>query len=91
VACGSDEVEQGMDTIVTEARVTLNTRLLCENVVVLPLEIANNLSEALIWSAVLEVVYHPISNLPCFVINLISETWRIDDGQGNTSSFLIQL
>ena len=35
-----------MDTVVPEARVTLDTRLLSENVVVLTLEMANNLLEA---------------------------------------------
>jgi hypothetical protein len=48
MAGGSDEVEQSMDTIVAEAGVTLDTGLLCENVVVLSLEIANNFTKALI-------------------------------------------
>lgn len=46
MAGGRDEVEQGVYTVVAEARVTLDTRLLCENVVVLPLEVTNNLLEA---------------------------------------------
>jgi hypothetical protein len=36
-----------MDTIVAESWVTLNARLLCKNVVVLSLEVANNLAEAI--------------------------------------------
>ena len=40
-----DEVEQGMDTVVAETRVTLDTRLLSENVIVLAFEIANNFLE----------------------------------------------
>jgi hypothetical protein len=43
-----DEVEQRMNTIVAEAGVTLDTGLLCENIVVLSLKIANNLTEAFI-------------------------------------------
>ena len=46
MSSGRDEVEQGMDTVVAETRVTLDTRLLSENVVVLTLEMANNLLEA---------------------------------------------
>ncbi len=46
MAGGSDEVEQRMHTIIAEAGVTLDTGLLCENVVVLSLKIANNLTEA---------------------------------------------
>ena len=44
----SDEVEQSMDTIVTESRVTLDTRLLCENVIVLSLEVPNDFTKAFI-------------------------------------------
>lgn len=41
----SDEVEEGVDTVVPETRVTLDTRFLCENVVVLSLEKAEDLLE----------------------------------------------
>lgn len=46
VASGCDEVEHGMDTVVPEPRVTLDTRLLGQNVVVLPLEEADDFREA---------------------------------------------
>lgn len=39
-----------MDTIVTEAGITLDTGLLCKNIIVLAFEIANNLAEARISS-----------------------------------------
>jgi hypothetical protein len=35
-----------VNTIVPEAGVTLDTRLLSQNIIVLPLEVANNLREA---------------------------------------------
>ena len=38
-----DEVEQGMDTVVAESRVTSDTRLLRQNIIVLALEKAKNL------------------------------------------------
>jgi hypothetical protein len=88
VAGGSDEIEQRMNTIVAEAGVTLNTGLLCENVVVLSLEIANNFTEAFLSSVTFETII--LSVLPCLIINLVSETWCIDDGQGDASSFFIQ-
>jgi hypothetical protein len=47
VSCRSNKVEKSMDTIVAESWVTLNARLLCKNVVVLSLEVANNLAEAI--------------------------------------------
>lgn len=42
----SDEVEQGVDSVVSEARVTLDARLLGQNVVVLSLEVSNDFGEA---------------------------------------------
>ena len=45
VSSGSDKVEEGMNHVVAEARVTLDTRLLSENVIVLAFEIANNFLE----------------------------------------------
>lgn len=38
---GRDEVEQGVNTVVPEPRVTLDARLLRENVVVLAFEVTN--------------------------------------------------
>ncbi len=43
VTGGSDEVEHGVDAVVPETRVTLDTGLLGKDVIVLPLEVANNL------------------------------------------------
>jgi hypothetical protein len=46
VARGRDEVEQRVHTVVAEARVALDARLLSENVVVLALEEADDFLEA---------------------------------------------
>lgn len=43
---GSDEVEHGMDSVVPEARVTLDARLLGQDVIVLPLQVSDNLRKA---------------------------------------------
>lgn len=40
-----NEVEERVYTIVTEPRVTLDTRFLREDIIVLSLEVANNLAE----------------------------------------------
>ena len=91
MAGGSDEVEQRMNTIIAEAGVTLDTGLLCENIVVLSLKIANNLTEAFYWSAILRVDAHSsVYIIPCLVINLVSEAWCIHDSQGDAGSFFIQ-
>jgi hypothetical protein len=40
---GGDEVKHGVNTIVSKAGVTLDTRFLGKNVIVLPLQVANDL------------------------------------------------
>ena len=46
MASRGDEVEHGMDTVVTEPRVTLDSGLLGENVIILPLEVTDDLGKA---------------------------------------------
>ena len=43
MASRSDKVQHSMDAVVTETWVTLDTRLLREDVIILSLEIADNL------------------------------------------------
>lgn len=43
---GRDEVEERVDTVVSEPGVTLDPRFLGKNIVVLALEVADNLLEA---------------------------------------------
>ena len=45
MTCRRDEVEEDVDTVIAEARVTLDARLFGENVVVLSFEVAYNLGE----------------------------------------------
>jgi hypothetical protein len=45
VTGGWDEVEKGMNTVVPETRVTLDTGLFGQDVVVLALEVADNFLE----------------------------------------------
>ncbi len=46
MAGGCDKVQKHVNSVVTESRVTLDTRLLRKNIIVLSLEIADNLAEA---------------------------------------------
>jgi hypothetical protein len=39
----SDEVQRSVHAVVSEARVTLDTRLLGENIIILPLEVSDDL------------------------------------------------
>jgi hypothetical protein len=51
----SNEVQKSVNTIVAEAGVTLDTRLLRKNIIILALKIANNFTKALSWSATVEL------------------------------------
>ena len=58
MAGGGDEVEKGVDTIVAEAGVTLDTRLFRENIVVLAFKVANNLLEPIAMRGNTSMVAH---------------------------------
>ena len=47
VAGGCDEIKEHVDTVVSEAGVTLNSRLLRKNIIILALEVAYDLAEAI--------------------------------------------
>lgn len=60
MAGGGDEVEHGVDTIVPETRVTLDTRFLGKDIVILPLQVSNDLRKATCsMSACIPEVYNP--------------------------------
>ena len=56
-----DEVQENVDAVVPEARVTLDAGLLSENVIVLSLEISNDLSEA---ARALVLCWYPVRAPP---------------------------
>ena len=41
-----DEIEKGVNTVVSEARITLDTRLFRQDIIILALEVSDNLGEA---------------------------------------------
>ena len=55
---GRDEVEEGMHPVVPETRVTLDTRLFRENIVVLAFKVANNLLEPIAMRGSMSMVAH---------------------------------
>lgn len=99
----SDKVQERMDTVIIKPRVTLDTRLLGENIVVLALEVARDLLEAIMFHPTLvsglkrttrdaSLFREPqLNSLPRLIVNLVTETGGIDDSQGNPSSLLLKL
>jgi len=46
MTCGGNEVQHSVHTVVPESGVTLDTRFLGQDIVILPLEVSNNLRKA---------------------------------------------
>ena len=90
MAGGGDEIEQDMHAVVPEAGVTLDTRLLREDVVVLALEVTNDFLEAGsdYSDATKEARAAYIRKL---IVDVVTETGSIDDRKGNPDTILLQL
>jgi hypothetical protein len=98
VTGGCDEIKEDVDTVVSEARVTLDSGLLSKDVIILALEVADNLAEAVNRSVSKEDGLissgrgEPSSgDMPGLIVNLVTETGGINDSQGDAGSLLIQL
>ena len=48
MASGCDKVEKGVDTVIPESGVTLDTRFFCKDVIILTLKMSNDLREAML-------------------------------------------
>ena len=46
MACGGDKVQKSVYSVVPEARITLDTRLFCQDVIVLTLKMSNDFLKA---------------------------------------------
>jgi hypothetical protein len=57
MSSGSDEVEQSVNTIIAEAGVTLDAGLLCEDIIVLSLEVANDFTKASVMLVVIRLLF----------------------------------
>jgi hypothetical protein len=91
MACRSNEVEHGMDTIVPETRITLDSRLFGQDIVILSLQISDNLRKAAHGVSATrrhrKLLYHQ----PRFVVDLVSKPWGINDSQGDAGALLVKL
>jgi hypothetical protein len=87
-----DKVEEGVNTVIAESRVTLDTRLLGQNIIVLALQVARDFPKTIFFS----LGYGSSStaqggNAPSLVINLVTKAGSVDDGQGDACSLLVKL
>jgi hypothetical protein len=81
-----------VNTVVTEARVTLDARLLGENVVVLALEVGRDLLEAvsqLVLSVFRGSELHDFS--PLVVVNAITKARGVDNSKRDAHTILLKL
>jgi hypothetical protein len=87
-----DEVEHGMDSVVSEPGVSLDTRFLGQDIIVLSLEVAYNLGEAgrVLARFMLVRTNRHQRYLPCFIVDLVAKAGRIDDSQRDAGALLIK-
>lgn len=79
-----------MHTVIPEARVTFNTRLLSQNVIVLTLEVANNFLEAKTKRYSVRYVRMGIYERK-LIVDVVPKTRRVNNGKGNANAILLQL
>jgi hypothetical protein len=85
-----DEVQERMYTIIPEPRVTLDARLLSQNVIVLTLEVANNFLESRIKRYSVGYVGMGIYERK-LIVDIVPKTRRVNNGKGNANTILFQL
>lgn len=88
VTCGCDKVEEDMDTVVPEARVTLDSRFFSKNIVILAFEVSDDFTKAEEQS-VLRRTCGTGFYMPGFIVNLVTKTGGINDGEGNPGAFVV--
>ena len=81
-----------MNTVVAESGVTFDARFFSQNVIVLSFEVADNLTEAEWYNINQWSLGSPnyCNNLPSLIVNLISKTRGINNGQRNACSLFVQ-
>lgn len=86
-----DEVQQGVDTVVSEARKTADSRLLGKNVVVLALEVSNDFLEAAAnggWNSSLREMDR--MDLRRLVVDIVAKSGSVNDSECNTDTVLFE-
>jgi hypothetical protein len=78
-----------MHTVIPEARVTLDTRLLSQNVIVLTLEVANNFLEAKTKRYSVRYVGMVIYERK-LIVDVVPKTRSVNNGKGNANTILLQ-
>lgn len=90
VSGGWDEVEESMNPVVAEAGVTLDTRLLREDVVVLALEVANDFLEA--GNDCLDATERRrAAYIRKLIVDVVTKSRSINNCKGNPDTVLLQL
>ena len=93
VAGGRDEVQERVHPVVAETRVTLDTGLLGENIVVLALEVTNDLLEAGAEGAneARNAKEGRRLNIRELVVDVVTKARGINNGQGDADTVLLEL
>ena len=89
MSSGRNEVEQSMYPVVAEAWITLDTRLLGQDVVVLAFEVVHDFLKANKEFIDGENGIRG-KNLRVLVVNIVSKSWRINNSEGDTNAIFLK-
>lgn len=95
MSSGRDEVEQCMNSVVPETRISLDSGLLCKNVIVLTLEVTDDLLEARGAKELSQAAFQPRAKngreyIRRLVVDIVSKSWSVDNRQSDTDAVFLQ-
>ena len=84
-----DKVQKSMYSIISEARITLDTGFFCKDVVVLTFKVANNLLKTMRQCEKNSWEYAE-ATIRKLIVNVVTKAWGVDNGQSNTNTILFE-
>ena len=88
---GRDKVEECVHSVIPEARITYDTRLFGQNIIILTFEIPDDVLEAVRLKYEKTMHFRARSRfLRRFVVNVVTETGGVDDGECNSNAVLLE-
>lgn len=84
-----DEIKQGVHPVVLETGVTLDSRLLGEDIVVLTLNVAHDFLESVKTRKSMDCVTCRV-DIRKLVVNAVAKSWRIDHSQSDTDTLFLE-
>jgi hypothetical protein len=87
---GGNEVQKGMNSIIPETRVTLDTRLFRQDIIILAFKMTNDLLETVKTPSLMKRSDKSGENSRKFVVNVVTKAGGINNGQSDANAVFFQ-